>query len=252
MAIRLPSTLVVVLLMACTSMMHAQPDELTDEFAKLSAKERARIAREEQEKAANDMVYQGLMTTAEVLFRTQDYDGALVKYQEARKLRPYNVYPKVKIQDLQQLIAKRDGDSAAAQPEVAMPPEIVAVPPTAEPPAPVPTTEAAASTPPAPEPRPEPTPVVVPPKTEPAVDRVIQPAARRTELQPPAPPIDAPRLEEGERIYKEGRSVVVETRVAEDGRIVLYRKVSHPWGEEFHFREGLAISERSYKESLGK
>ena len=61
-----------------------------------------------------------------------------------------------------------------------------------------------------------------------------------------------PHLEEGERVYKEGRSIVVETTVAEDGLLVRYRKVLHPWGEEHYFREGIPIPDRTYRAALGK
>ena len=60
------------------------------------------------------------------------------------------------------------------------------------------------------------------------------------------------QLEEGERVYNEGRSVVVESIVAEDGHLVVYRKVSHPWGEEHYFREGATITDRAYRTAMGK
>ncbi len=62
----------------------------------------------------------------------------------------------------------------------------------------------------------------------------------------PAPP----QLDEGERVYKEGRSVVVEQRIKEDGRLVVYRKVSHPWGQIDHFRDGIAVTGRVYEKAL--
>lgn len=225
----------------------SQPDVLTDEFAGLSAKERARIAREEQENATKDPVYQGLMSTAEALFRTQDYEGALATYQEARKLRPYNVYPKVKIQDLQALIAKRDEMAEQQTVPVVPTPVTTQEPPRVES-TPAPVLNKVSVTAPVPEPVIEPAPAKDPPALPRPVrvERAQPPLPTRSSAEPPS------SEEEGERIYKEGRSIVVETRVAEEGRIILFRKVSHPWGEEHYFREGLPISERNYKASLGR
>ncbi len=47
----------------------AQEEGLARDFEKLSAKERARIAKEEQEAAAADGAFQALMAQAEDLFR---------------------------------------------------------------------------------------------------------------------------------------------------------------------------------------
>lgn len=227
----------------------AQPGELTDEFGKLNAKERARIARQEEENAAKDAVFQGLMAEAEERFRTTDFDGALAKYQEARALRPYNVYPKVKIQDLQALIARRDaGKHQEPVPMTTEPSpvtEATLVPPVDEAPVIRPEVKSGAM-PSAPEPSFEPATV----RSVPPIDtRTEQPVRGQSVVRSMEP---GPRLEEGERVYKEGRSVVVETATAEDGRIVLYRKVSHPWGEDHFFRDGLPISDRAYKTALGR
>lgn len=228
----------------------AQPDQLTDEFSKLSPKERARIAKEEDANAAADAPFQALMAKAEELFRAKDFDGAMAVFKEARTLRPYNVYPKVKIEDLRVLIAKRDAEQASQAPPPP-PPEPVIVQGS---PDPAPVKVEAEPTPtrvepeplraPAPvkhsEPTHRPTPVVTKP-TEKPVERVAQ-----HDPEPESP------LEEGERVYREGRSIVVETAASEDGRIIIYKKVSHPWGEEHFFREGLTISERAYKAALGR
>lgn len=225
----------------------AQPDELTHEFSKLSAKERARIAQEEEAGAANDPEFQLLMTTGEKLFRTGDFDAALTQYQAARNLRPYNVYPKVKIQDLQVLIAERTAqlnESVQPDPGPSIPPlpshtdEVRAVAPLPVSSEPLPTKVYPLSerTPPTPSPAGEPyrstAPVATPTKAP--IQNVEQ------------------ELTEGERVYKEGRSIVVETTVVEDGHLVRYRKVSHPWGEDHYFRAGTAISDRTYRTALGR
>lgn len=247
---RVHITLLVVLFgLAIPQAVLGQPDQLTDEFSKLSPKERARIAKEEDTNAAADAPFQTLMAQAEELFRAKDFDGAMARYKEARVLRPYNVYPKVKIEDLRVLIAKRDAEQAGQVP-LPLPPEPEVVQQPAEPapvkletsPAPLPGPGPIGGTTPmkSPEPMHRPTPVVTKPVEKP-VERMVQPHAE-----------PEPLLEVGERVYKEGRSIVVETSTSEEGRIVKYKKVSHPWGEEHFFREGITISERAYKAALGR
>lgn len=250
---RVHITLLVVLFgLAIPQAVLGQPDQLTDEFSKLSPKERARIAKEEDTNAAADAPFQTLMAQAEELFRAKDFDGAMARYKEARVLRPYNVYPKVKIEDLRVLIAKRDAEQASQVPlptpsepvpnVVHQAPEITPVKAeTSPPPLPVDPGPHRGSPPVKPtEPVHRPLPVVTKPADRPVVP-MVQPNAK-----------SGPQLEEGERVYKEGRSIVVETNTSEEGRIVTYKKVSHPWGEEHFFREGLTISERAYKAALGR
>lgn len=226
----------------------AQPDELTGEFGKLSAKERARIAQREETEATTDVVFNELMAGAEQLFQARDYDGALHKYKEARARRPYNVHPKVKIEDLQALIKRLEEEEAASVPE----------PPPAEP-LPVVIRD------PVPDPEPEQAPPqrvrdplpLPPPTVDPVKELPVERAPRERKPDPvdrpgPVEVEPSPTLEEGERVYKEGRSIVVETTVNEDGRLVVFRKVSHPWGEEHYFREGTTISERAYRSALGR
>ncbi|MGV3638010.1 MAG: hypothetical protein ACO1NQ_10265 [Flavobacteriales bacterium] len=237
------SLVAIILCCAWSIPLYAQPDALTDEFSKLSAKERARIAKEEEKNAANDAPFQTLMTSAEERFRAKDFDGALALYQEARTRRPLNVYPKVKIQDLQVLIAKRDAEAAARPvtgPVDPPPHDPLPVVPVVEPMIPDPI----------PAPVQEPTKSAVPPTRPSAAPvRINEPRTATKPASTPTPNID---LEVGERVYKEGRSVVVETVTPEDGRAVVYKKVSHPWGDENYFREGSPISERAYRMALGR
>ncbi len=245
----------VLLLMGPAQRAQAQPDELTGEFGKLSAKERARIAQREESGSSQDQVFIALMADAEGLFKAQDYEGALAKFQAARARRPYNVHAKVKIEDLQALIQRREEAKVAAVQEV---------PPVEPPLPPLPLVDQEPVVEPAPLPTPDPVdPTEVETRTkEPAVslEPVIDPApkAERSTPTPQPPPshrtMTAPalQLEEGERVYKEGRSVVVESIVAEDGHLVVYRKVSHPWGEEHYFREGATITDRAYRTAMGK
>lgn len=49
-----------------------------------------------------------------------------------------------------------------------------------------------------------------------------------------------------ERSYLEGRAVVLERCLVANGRKEVFRRVSHPWGQVVHFRDGQAISEREW------
>lgn len=213
-------------------------------FGEMSAKERSRIAEAEEEGASMDGKFQALMAHAEGLFREQRFEEALERFTEARDLRPYNVYPRVKIQDLQALIARREQEAEPplaptlsfpepiAQPAEHAPQEVqrivLAQPTTLEPPSP---------RAPAPEP-------VQPPKAVHRPEPTVKKGTLR--LEETATP-----QEEGERIYKEGRAVVVERSAMVEGKLVNFRKVLHPWGEVMYFRDGASIPERAWVEAFG-
>jgi len=230
----------------------AQEEGLARDFEKLSAKERARIAKEEQEAARVDVAFQAAMTQAEDLFRQVKYEESMTKFKEARSMRPYNVYPKVKIQDLQALIAKRDAaiSAVAPAPDPAVAPgtgeTVVGTKPVSvasnklvfSEPVRERTVEVVRSH----EPRAITGPAkVLPPKSEAPVSVKHTVASR---------PAVAPVLIEGQRVYKEGRSVVVENTLGQEGHLVTYRKVSHPWGEVNYFRDGSPISARAHQQAM--
>ena len=226
---------------------------MTTDFSRLSARERTRIARQEAEEAARDGAFQALMAHADELFRQQRYEDALERYQEARRMRPYNVYPPVKIQDLQALIARREAERSPEPPPLPAPAplqvsdgpvgddrpdahqdEVVPVP------VPIPATQS--TTPPAGR---EPSSPAVP------TDRVPLQGPRRP--APDRPSVHAAPLHQAEateRTYREGRAIVLERWRMEEGRAVEYRKVAHPWGEVVHFRDGRAISARAWEEAF--
>lgn len=72
-----------------------------DEFANLSAKERIKIAEEENENARADAEFLNLMQMGHEMFKQKHYLKAIRKYEEAQVKRPYNVYPKVIIADIE-------------------------------------------------------------------------------------------------------------------------------------------------------
>lgn len=230
---------------------------LTQEFSKLSAKERSRIARQEQQDAKQDTAYQALMSSAESLFQDQWYEEALVKYREARALRPLNVYPPVKIQDIQALIEQRDRKAALAAQPVAPP---VEVPQPA-----IPEEQPEVVSPPlhvvmATEGAPVPASVVVVPAEEPMRGSTSEGSVRPT--RPPREPEPAgvgpidrvtQELPDGvrETRYMLGSSQVVEREVATADRLVLYKRVAHHWGAVYYFQDGQPIDERVWRVRFG-
>ncbi len=229
--------------------------ELTKDFDKLSPKERSKIAAQETQEAAADSTYQALMHQADQAFQAAHYEDALALYEQARVARPYNVYPKVKIQDLQALIRKRDLEKAAKEPTPLPESEAASVPdpaPSTDT-APVRSTfqEALPKTPQASEPAPVlstsqevlPAP---PQASEPVLTPVPRPEPPPAATKAPARVITPPQAKHstiGERVYVEAGAVVTERTVDDDGKTVIYRKVVHSWGQTFYFKEGLTISQ---------
>lgn len=237
---------------------------LTDEFSRLSPKERARIARKEQEEARVDTAYQRVMARAEERFQQARYEDALAGYEQGRRMRPLNVYPKVKIQDIQALIKKRDEEvakAAAIVPGTKEEPIVPAVVPTE----PVATVIAPREDPPPP--------ADVAPVPE-AVHRPAEPAPLR-EKRTPAPlaaPIvrdtvrtaraeasnapqreAVPQLPDGvrENRYREGNADVIERVVTRSGKSSVYKRTENKWGQVYYFEDGQPIDARVWKALFG-
>ncbi len=175
------------------------------------------------------------MQEAEGHFQRREYDEALAVFQQARKRRPYNVHPKVKIQDLEAFIKERDRKAAAQKPPV----ERTALPSKAPPTDPAPVPIATANIDPVGEKKievkgsPDPPEKAEKSSVEKPVAKVVAP-----------PPI-------GERIYKEAGAVVIERVIEQDGRPVIYKKVIHRSGDMVHFRNGLVITQRAWLGTFG-
>ncbi|HEY0977069.1 MAG TPA: hypothetical protein VGE21_06320 [Flavobacteriales bacterium] len=233
-------------LLAPAAFAQGKGESLTDDFPKLSSKERSRIANKENREAQEDAAYQQEMQQAEAAFQAKHYEEALAGYERARALRPYNVYPKVKIEDLRVLLKQVP---RSAEPTPAVIPE-----PAVEVPAAVP------------EPAPMPPPASVP---VPVVDTPGRPATNK----PPAPtpalrsapvaadPVpassavqDAELLPDGihERQYQQGRAYVVERTVMHQGEATVYKRVIHPAGQTFYFQDGRSVDERVWKERFDR
>lgn len=212
--------------LSATASAQGKKGALAKDFDKLPAKERTRIAARETRESAEDTAYLAVMHRGDQAFQAGQFEAALAAFQEARNLRPYNVYPKVKIEDLQALISKRAAEQAAPSPP-ASGPEVPGAGAAVEP-VPPPAQRAAAPTP-AQAPPPRAQAAQPPPVAAPA----NHPPAARQEMAPP------PAL--GERIYKEAGAVVTERTVEDNGKPVTYKKVVHPWGQTFYFKDGLSI-----------
>ncbi|HEX2618309.1 MAG TPA: hypothetical protein VHL57_12250 [Flavobacteriales bacterium] len=208
---------------------------LTKDFPKLSPKERSRIAAKETAEAQQDAVYQAVMHEAELAFQEGRYEDALANYEKARNQRPYNVYPKVKIQDLKALLKRKEEEAPATEQASGTP---AVVEPVKE------------------EPMQPPPPVIAaPPLEKPAVQNAPPPVAKPVEKpaeRPVKPKEPAPRTEARpapprgmeERRYQEGHAWVIERTINVEGRRVVYKRVAHPFGQVFFFEDGIAVDER--------
>lgn len=218
---------VVALFVAHGLLMAQDGNSLTKDFPGMSARERSRIAAQEAEEAATDQAYQERMRQAEQAFQEKRYEDALTAYEEARELRPYNVYPKVKIEDLKALL-KRQAEEA--------PRDTMAATPVPPPPEPVPAKDT----------------------TEPSRPAVKAPERTTSRPQPeksgppPPQPKAAPSWSLEERTYTEGHAIVVERTVDDDGQRVVYKRVAHPWGQVFYFKDGISVGERVWKERFSE
>lgn len=72
-----------------------------DDLKNMSTKEKIRIAETEKIEAATDAEFQQLMSKGHDLFSEKHYLQAIRSYEKAAETRPYNVYPKVKIADIE-------------------------------------------------------------------------------------------------------------------------------------------------------
>lgn len=72
-----------------------------ESFAELSTKERIKVAENEEREASSDTKFQSIMQDGHVLFKDKHYLKAIRAYEKAQDRRPYNVYPKVIIADIE-------------------------------------------------------------------------------------------------------------------------------------------------------
>jgi hypothetical protein len=101
------------------------------EFSKLSAKERSEIAQKETMEAARDHAFLYLMDQGHQLFVEKRYLESVRKYEDARALRPRNVYPPVIIRDIElsmkdtlQLLREKEKEEKPETPSARKEPEL--------------------------------------------------------------------------------------------------------------------------------
>jgi hypothetical protein len=228
-----------------------------ESFADLPAKKRISIAEQEEIEAKADEGFQKMMMEGHELFKAKHYLKAIRKYEEAKEKRPYNVYPKVIIDDIELSMKDTLKVLRAAEKEELL--------------------RKAAN--PSEEKVEEPKESVVPEETREerlekmddweAMEREKRERAREEEeAKPEIPPVkkssagDVPNLSmadfqkdlakrypEGvtETIEKEGNRTVTTRIFVADGKGSEYKKVVHDWGGVFYFKNGEAVTERVWK-----
>lgn len=90
-----------ILFISIASMLAVQAHSQTDALSGLSAKERAERARQEQMEASQDEQFLHLMDSGHALFQEKKYLKSIKTYEQASALRPLNVYPPVIIRDIE-------------------------------------------------------------------------------------------------------------------------------------------------------
>jgi hypothetical protein len=231
-----------------------------EEFADLSSKERISIAEQEESEAKKDAEFQKTMREGHELFMQKHYLKAIRKYEKAQERRPYNVYPKVIISDIELSMADTLATLRAAE-QLELPketPEVI-------------------------EPQtPEPEQQEVKPESDPnkRIDEWEKQERERRQREREAREREAKAREmekantEGletlsiedyqkelgskfpngitETTSKEGNKTITTRIVVKDGKGNEYKKVTHNWGGVFYFKNGEAVTERVWKQETEK
>lgn len=232
-----------------------------DDFADLSVKQRISIAEKEEAEAAHDPEFQNMMQKGHELFKERHYLKAIHAYEKAQERRPYNVYPKVIIADIELSMKDTLATLRAAEKEEL---EKQKPQPDVKPDKPVETT-------------PEP-PTETPEERMKKLndweaaerkEREQRREAQKEKEKPADTPFqgDIPKLStadyqkalaeqypEGitENVTTEGNKVIVERIVVTNGIGNEYKKVTHNWGGVFYFKNGEAITDRVWKQETEK
>lgn len=226
---------------------------LAQDFASLSPKERIALAEREEEDAARDEAYMQLMQQGHQLFKERHYLKAIQKYQLAGNRRPFNVYPKVIIADIELSMKDTLATLRAAENKAKESKPVDSNPPQ--------------------EFENQPKPVDIPKETPEqrlakvneweAQERKKREDARQNEQTVPAPmtetSLDVPKMSTAdyqkelgskypsgitEEIYTLGNKTITRRIVVADGVGNDYKKVVHNWGGVFFFKNGEAVTER--------
>lgn len=222
-----------------------------EEFSQLSTKKRISIAEKEEREAIHDREFQVLMQEGNEYFKEKHYLKAIRKYEQAQEKRPYNVYPKVIIADIE-LSMKDTLETLRA----------------------VETAEQNLKSQPKKELTESPKPEEVEPKNEEERRRKqeeweknerakLEHQREKAKEEKPEPPIQTDgeviklsiadlQKELGEQfptgvteeVTREGNKTITKRIVVENNLGNEYKKVVHDWGGVFFFKNGEAVTER--------
>ncbi len=226
------------------------------EFSKMSAKQRIAIADKEQVEAATDATFQNHMQLGHDLFREKHYLKAIRAYESAQSKRPYNVYPKVKISDIEMsmkdTLAVLRKAEAEQQPNMRQKEEAQAPPKTD----------------------------MVDESKEERMQRLNEweqnERSRREKEREKAEKAPEQVSQQGGDVVKlsledyqkelaekypsgiteeqltEGNKTVIRRIVVREGKGDEYRRVEHNWGGVFYFKNGEAVTDRVWKAETEK
>ena len=246
-------------------------------FEELSHEERMQVAEKEALEAPSDEKFQSLMDKGYQHFIDKEYDAAIRYFEEAKEQRPYNVYPRVNIRDVELAMGKRKKDEMKQDEQQAYRPPVSAKPwggvvedkshedGKAEPiPAPKENEEVVDNTPKKePITKPEPKETSKPEVKEEKKPKVVkeeQPKVIKKETKPQFEPKESLSVEEQrkqlaqeypvgvtEEKFKEGNAQVIRRVVVRGENADDFRQVKQPWGATYYFKNGQSISERIWK-----
>jgi hypothetical protein len=228
-----------------------------NDFAQLSAKDRIKVAEQEEIDARRDADFQRIMQSGHEFFKEKHYLKAIHKYEEAQEKRPFNVYPKVIIADIElsmkdTLAVLRKAEQMESERTVQK--EI-----------------------PKQEVKPE-------PEVESEAERQrrleewernerekrAEERERQKELEKPATTVvegDVPVISQDEfreelgskypsgiteEITSEGNKTITKRVKVADGKGDEYKRVVHGWGGVFYFKNGDAVTERVWTQETEK
>ncbi len=234
-----------------------------EDFADLSTKERINLAEKEESEAATDADFQQMMQSGHELFKDRHYLKAIHAYEKAQDRRPYNVYPKVIIADielsmkdtLQTLRAVERAQSQSQKMHQDQKPIKQETDPATEPPS---------------ETKQERLEKLNNWENEERARREHERAEEKEQDAKPAERVmdgDVVKLSTAdyqkelaskypsgitEKVSKEGNKTIVTRVVVSDNIGNEYKKVIHDWGGVFFFKNGEAVTERVWTQETEK
>lgn len=221
------------------------------DWSKLSASQKIKLAKKEQKAAKKDPTYLALMDEALALFQSGKYDEAKSAYEKAHELRPDNVYPMVMLDDIEiamtlpqvepeieeaeaEIIAEEIAIEVLEEEIIEEEIEIIEEEILAEE---LMIEEAEVDSE-----------IVIAERAEPLKSPVATKKTEKVIVNHPA------KVYEEDGVYKEnfkeGSANVEQITIVEKGASTIYRKVSHSWGAVYYFENGNAIFKTEWEKML--